>query len=310
MLLFKSVVSLWTEVNEMMKKNEDNQKIVFLAKNPEISPNGFYAVMGGISYPNPEYCIFRTERSGIFWGGIYVLEYIRKGKGHIETNGTRITVEAGDLVFMNAKRNITYYSDPVDPYEKVWVNFTGPLTAGVVEGLNLDKNVYIIKYAGEAPIKEIHGLYTGVKEKNADESYNRMASLIFKILLAVNTQSRTSEMEKSPVSAAEKVKAYIDGLALPNVSLDDVANTLSLNKNYIIHSFKHRFGMPPNRYLINKKIETAKIMLIEKNMSISETSNALRYNTTQHFSKAFKQVTGVSPGAYKKLFENNASQNM
>ena len=290
----------------MLKKNENNQKIAFLAKNPEISPNGFYAVMGGVSYPNPEYCIFRTERSGIFWGGIYVLEYIRKGKGHIETDGERLTVEAGDLVFMNAKRNITYYSDPIDPYEKVWINFTGPLTAGIVNGLNLDKNVYIVKYSGDAPIKEIHGLYTGIKEQNADESYNRMASLIFKMLLAVNTQSRSDENGMRLFSAAERVKAYIDGLALPNISLDDVANTLGLNKNYIIHSFKLLFGVPPNKYLINKKIETAKIMLIDKNMSISETTNALRYNTTQHFSKAFKQVTGMSPGAYKRLFKNSA----
>ena len=287
----------------MKAKNEGNQKIAFLAKNPEISSNGFYAVMGGTTYPSPEYCIIRTERSGIFWGGIYVLEYIRHGKGYIETNGETHTVESGDLVFMHAKRNITYYADPSDPYEKVWINFTGPLTAGIVDGLHLDKNVYIIKYAGEASIKEIHGIFSGINDKNREESYNRMASLVFKMLLAVNSYSNKIEHSDKEYTAAERLKAYLDGLALPNVSLDDVAVNLGLNKNYLIHSFKQRYGIPPNRYLINRKIETAKDMLTNKKMSISETSSALRYSSTQHFSKAFRQITGMSPGEYKKLFE-------
>jgi AraC-like DNA-binding protein len=286
----------------MRKKNEENQKISFLAQNPELSPNGLYAVMGGTTFPNPAYCIIRTERSGIFWGGIYVLEYIKSGVGYIETDGAVHKVTAGDLVFMHAKRNITYYSDPVDPYEKVWLNFTGPLTSGMVDGIGLDKNVYIIKYPGESAIKEIHGLFNGINDKNRDEAYNRMASIVFRVLLEINTQSRLAAGGIQSNTAAERVKAYIDGLALPNVSLDDIADNLGLNKNYLIHSFKQRFGIPPNKYLISKKIETAKNMLTNKKMSISETSNALRYSSTQHFSKAFRQVTGVSPGVYKKLF--------
>ena len=286
----------------MRIKNEGNQKIAFLAKNPEISTNGLFCVMGGTTYPNPEYCMIRTERSGIFWGGIYVLEYIRRGRGYIESDQNIISVEAGDLVFMNAKRNITYYSDPSDPYEKVWVNFTGPLTAGVVDGLGLDKNVYIIKYAAEASIKEIHSVFVGINEKNSEESYNRIASIVFKLLLAVNSYSRNNDQLKKPYNAAQRVKAYLDGLALPNVSLDDVAVDLGLNKNYLIHSFKQEYGIPPNRYLINRKIETAKNMLTDKRMSIAEASAALKYSSTQHFSKAFKQITGMSPGEYKRLF--------
>ncbi len=286
----------------MRVKNEGNQKIAFLAKNPEMSTNGLYVVMGGTTYPNPQYCIFRTERSGIFWGGIYVLEYIRRGKGFIETDGEVRSVEAGDLVFMHAKRNITYYSDPLDPYEKVWVNFTGPLSEGIVDGLGLDKNVYIVKYTGEALIKEIHGVFSGINEKNTEESYNRMASIVLKLLLAVNTQSHQNDHNKKQHTAAERVKNYIDGLSLPNVSLDDISVALGLNKNYLIHSFKQMYGIPPNRYLINRKIEISKTMLTEKRMSIYETSSALRYSSTQHFSKAFKQITGMSPGAYQKLF--------
>ncbi len=286
----------------MRIKNEGNQKISFLAKNPEISTNGFYAVMGGISYPNPDYCMRRTQRSGIFWGGIYVLEYIRRGKGYIETDGKVLSVSAGDLIFMNAKRDIVYYSDPLEPYEKIWINFTGPLTSGIVDGLGLDKNVYIIKYPAESLIKEIHGIFLGINDKNIAESYNRMSSLVFKMLLAVNSLSRNEDQGKKLNTAAERVKAYIDGLALPNISLDDVAENLALNKNYLIHSFKQMYGIPPNKYLIHRKIETAKNMLTEKRMSIAETSSALHYSSTQYFSKAFKQITGMSPGEYKKLF--------
>jgi len=285
----------------MRKKNEGNQKVAFLAKSSEVSPNGLFLVMGGTTYPSPEYCMIRTERSGIFWGGIYVLEYIKSGKGYIETNGERYEVSEGHTVFMNAKRQITYYSDKEQPYTKLWVNFTGPLTAGVVGGLSLNENVYIFKYNSEPLIKEIHHLRTGLTRSNYGESYNRMAELILRMLLAANSEAKQMITGRKPPPPPEQAKEYIRSLPLPTVTLDEVAAELGVNKNYLIHSYKKRYGIAPNQYIIFRKAEAAKEMLAAKKMSIKETADALRYSSTQHFSKSFKSAVGVSPGEYRAL---------
>ncbi|MBE6640834.1 MAG: AraC family transcriptional regulator [Ruminococcaceae bacterium] len=290
------------------KRNDGVEKIVFELKKPETSPNGLYFTMGGTTYPTAEYCHIRTNRSGIFWGGIFVFEYIISGKGYVETNGQSYPVSAGDTVLMNALRDITYYSDPHDPYKKVWINFTGDLARGMISGLSLDKNVYIFKYPSEALIKEIHGLHTALTPQNRADSYDRMAAIVFKLMLSVNSFARKTNAFSAGQSAAERVKEFIDGLTLPNVTLDDLALRFDLNKNYLIHSFKNRYGIPPNQYIISKKIERAKKMMMDKDMSISEISVALNYSSTQHFSKSFRQVAGVSPGAYKKMFREGSAE--
>lgn len=288
----------------MRKMNEGIQKVAFLARNPENSPNGLYLIMGGTTYPSPDYCIIRTERSGIFWGGVYVLEYIKSGRGIIEADGAVYSVEAGDLVFMNARRRITYYSDPKDPYSKVWVNFTGPLAEGIVSGLSLKKSIYFMKYDAEMLIREIHGLWVKLSCENRAEAFDRMASLILRMLLSVNRLDRASEFDESHLSTAERVKRYLDGFLIPNITLDDAAEFVGMNKNYIIHAFRKRYGTAPNQYIINRRVECAKKMLVEKKMSIGEISAALHYSSTQHFSKSFKQVSGMTPGRYRKMFKD------
>jgi len=292
-------------------KNLGKENIVFFLNRPESSPNGMYFTQGGTTYPSPEYCFIRTPRSGIFWGGVYVFEYIISGKGYIETDGQIYTVSAGDTVFLNSLRDITYYADSEDPYKKIWVNFVGKLSKGMVDGLSLDKNVYIFKYHSEPLIKEIHGLHTGMGVANRFDSYDRMASIVFKLLLEVKASVRETTQSDSGLTAAERVKEFIDGLAIPNINLDDISMQFGFNKNYLIHSFKRRYGIPPNQYIISKKIESAKRMLMEKDTTITEVSNALNYSSTQHFSKSFRLVAGVSPAAYKKMFhDGGGTKNM
>ena len=287
-----------------MYKNEGNQKVVYLSRIIERTSNGLYMIMAGITYPSSDYYITRDERSGIFWGGVYVFEYIRSGCGYIEADGEVFKVEQGDFIFMNAKRKITYYSDPNDPYEKIWVNFTGPLTAGIVNGLSLNKSVYVFKFDAEQTIKEMHSLLSGLNEVNREEAFDRLASHILKMLLIVNSNSLQKANIGDDLSTAERVKAYIDSLALPNITLDDIAAEFGLSKNYLIHSFKRRFALPPHQYLLKYKNECAKNMLLEKHMSIKEISLALGFSSTQHFSKSFKQITGISPGRYEIMFRN------
>ena len=79
------------EVKMNRKKNEGVQTIVYFSERPTLSSNGLYVIFAGIAHPSPEYYIIRTERSGIFWGGVYVFEYVLSGKGYIEFDGMQIS---------------------------------------------------------------------------------------------------------------------------------------------------------------------------------------------------------------------------
>lgn len=56
--------------------------------------------------------------------------------------------------------------------------------------------------------------------------------------------------------------------------------------------------------LILQKIEEAKELLVYDELSISEISYRRGYSSVQHFSRQFKEVTGLTPSHYKKIREH------
>lgn len=58
--------------------------------------------------------------------------------------------------------------------------------------------------------------------------------------------------------------------------------------------------MTVEKYFILRKVERAKELLLDSDLSFSEIARKLAYSSSAHFSNQFKQITGQSPTAYKK----------
>lgn len=84
----------------------------------------FSPIMAGITYPDPAYEILVYRRP------LCVFEYVLSGRGHIERNGSILTVNAGDAYILTAGTYHHYYSDKVDPWTKIWFNVSGSLEIG------------------------------------------------------------------------------------------------------------------------------------------------------------------------------------
>lgn len=79
----------------------------------------FSPIMAGITYPDPAYEILVYRRP------LCVFEYVLSGRGHIERNGSILTVNAGDAYILTAGTYHHYYSDKVDPMSKDLVHDHG-----------------------------------------------------------------------------------------------------------------------------------------------------------------------------------------
>ncbi|MBC8321834.1 MAG: helix-turn-helix transcriptional regulator [Bacteroidetes bacterium] len=59
-------------------------------------------------------------------------------------------------------------------------------------------------------------------------------------------------------------------------------------------------GITIEKYFINQKIEKAKELLRYEELNISEIAYRLNYSSSQHFSRQFKSITGLSPSSFNK----------
>ncbi|MBE6739519.1 MAG: helix-turn-helix domain-containing protein [Ruminococcaceae bacterium] len=101
-------------------------------------------------------------------------------------------------------------------------------------------------------------------------------------------------------STVALIKNYLDGKVYENVCLKDVCAHFFMGKSKLSFIFKKNTGKSPMQYLSCAKIEEAKKLLREGEMSVSEIADILRYSGIHSFTRAFKNVTGFSPTAYIK----------
>ena len=97
-----------------------------------------------------------------------------------------------------------------------------------------------------------------------------------------------------------RVVAHIEDNIGEDLSLKDMAAVAAMSPYHFARSFKAATGASPLQYVINARIERAKVMLKGTRLSISEIAFRAGYGNPDHFSRHFKSRVGTTPGAYRQ----------
>ena len=97
-----------------------------------------------------------------------------------------------------------------------------------------------------------------------------------------------------------EVVQYIEKHYNQNISLDQLALTFNLSKQWLILRFKKEMSITPITYLNNFRMKKAKELLLQQEMLISEVAFACGFETPYYFTNAFKKHFGISPGIWRK----------
>ncbi len=106
------------------------------------------------------------------------------------------------------------------------------------------------------------------------------------------------DMLSQPDSIIIAAKQYIDCNFKNKISATDVANYVNLSVAYFTVYFKTNAGINFRDYLLGKKMDYAKQLLITSNLSISEVGNSVGYDDYRSFYRAFKNHTGETPSEF------------
>ena len=83
-------------------------------------------------------------------------------------------------------------------------------------------------------------------------------------------------------------------------SLAAVADIAGMSDSHFNRMFKKATGMPPSRYQIKMRIDTARRLLRETADSIVAIANDVGYSNPSHFAQLFRQETGLTPSDYRR----------
>jgi AraC family transcriptional regulator len=85
--------------------------------------------------------------------------------------------------------------------------------------------------------------------------------------------------------------------------LADLARATGLSANYLVELFTREVGLPPHRYLLERRIDRAKELLDHADLPITRIAHELGYASGQHFARSFRQGVGCSPSEFRRRFQ-------
>ncbi len=101
----------------------------------------------------------------------------------------------------------------------------------------------------------------------------------------------------------EKAKEYIENHWLDRFDLNETAKAACLSKAHFTKLFKKHTGVTPHEYYTNYKISRLKEKLLDTNLSIAQVFADCNMDYNGHSAREFKNKTGLSPSAYRKMSE-------
>ncbi|MBR3039759.1 MAG: AraC family transcriptional regulator [Lachnospiraceae bacterium] len=115
---------------------------------------------------------------------------------------------------------------------------------------------------------------------------------------------RMKRIVTSKVYSRHVVRAihYIYDHLHERIYLSDLAEEAGINENYLSRLFKKETGMSVSRYIMAKKIETAKNMMEYSEYTPAEIANILAFPSQSYFVKVFHAECEMTPGQYYTKF--------
>lgn len=158
------------------------------------------------------------------------------------------------------------------------------------QGLILGAFDYILKPIKEKQLKEV---LERVKKYLIETSENmHIISPVLKALKYINVDLNESNFIKQVCLCMSTIYENI-------FTMEDIALSLNLNKDYFGKVFKQHTNVTFNHFYSIVKVEYSKELLSTGNYTIYQISELLGYSSVDYFTKIFKDITGETPSKFK-----------
>ncbi len=94
--------------------------------------------------------------------------------------------------------------------------------------------------------------------------------------------------------------SYMEKNLLGNPKLEEIANVVHLAPNYFHRKFKRTFAMTPLAYMLRRRLDVARQLLLSTDMTIRQVAHQAGFESQFYLSRVFKREYGVSPSEFRK----------
>ncbi|MEO2203385.1 AraC family transcriptional regulator [Paenibacillus pabuli] len=246
-------------------------------------------------------------------GPLLLFQYTLSGEGRYESETQRHRVTAGQAFLAEIPGPHRYYYHPEssEPWEFLFLLFR--------PNLILPHWRKFLREAGEvpflpadcAPIKLLRLIVNDAAAGRISDPLIASSSVYQFMTELARLQITTLQNRNTWSDNVKRAAEFIEQNYSQMISIDQLAEHVSLSKYHLIRRFSASTGLTPVAYLTRIRIEKAMALLRGTELSIEAIAERIGYSSGSYFIKAFRTMTGLTPGefrsggeslAYRKLF--------
>lgn len=233
----------------------------------------------------------------------YMLHFILKGQGHYYLNNKHYKLKANQC-FLTEPGTVTLYkAEPTNPWTYTWICFNGDYVPHLLKQSNLNTDNPIINLSCNQTIYEIIKEMLSYHQLTpANECYLQSKLYLIFAKLHEALQSVYNKVELNNNFYVTKAIEYIEKNTFTNLSVNDIARYLNISRSHLYALFKQELNTSPQQFLTNAKIANARELLSKTKIPIYSVALSCGYKNAFAFSRAFKQVTNISPREYRQHY--------
>lgn len=219
----------------------------------------------------------QTQDSWYYWPSNLrdmLLEYVNRG----DYNSIENTID--EIIQLNMKKP----SDVEILGECLYYNIFGILINISTKYITTYSIVNIPRYDNNIPFID-----------NIDALKNRFSELCD--IMKINN--------KGDLKLLNRIEEYIDGhFAESSLSVTEIADNMQISTSYMQAYFKKHKNTTLTRYITQKRVDYAKQMLLNTNLTISTIAVKAGFTDPLYFGKIFKKNEGITPSKYRDTLNN------
>lgn len=228
----------------------------------------------------------------------YHILYIAKGCCYVTESNEEIAAPEGSVIIYlpHERQEYKFYSDKEST--SYFIHFSGTGCEELIEKFDLaSKRIFYVGKSSQL-INLYQNLIDDFQLKQPYFEYSCRGYLLT-ILAVISRKSKHKALNHTKKSIEEVCRQMHTNFA-SNMPMQYYANICNLSESRFSHIFKEQTGESPMSYILNIKIESAKELLENTDLSILQISEMVGMQSQNYFSRIFKKYTSYSPLKYRE----------
>lgn len=231
----------------------------------------------------------------------HLLHVCTHGKGDFYANDYRYHIEKGQGFLIYPHELTFYQADDMDPWHYVWIAIAGEKVERYLHLIGLSKESPVFQCPDTALITSLidditaHNILSYSNEVYIEGILMRLISYLIE---AADTPY--TEEQKSANVYINKAISYIHKNYQNPITVQEIANYLSLNRSYLTELFTKTVHFSPQQFLMKFRITKATELLTNTDLSVENIAYSCGYSNIYAFSKSLQENHRIQPNTLSK----------